>query len=146
MCDGGGEIDMAHPFTADTTLRYFDAALVTDNSPVANPFVFPAVAFPIFCRAEYPLAKQSIFFRFERSVVDGFRLYHFAMRPRKHDLRRGKFELQALKIDNIFHRSPFATLPRTVLLTSSLTFFLFSSCFFSFPSLRSLVSDVCLSF
>ena len=70
---------MSHTLTAYAGLGYFNTAAVTDNAFIADFFIFTAVAFPVFAWSEDPLAEQTVLFRFQRTVVDGFRLYYLAM-------------------------------------------------------------------
>src|SRR2546422_10910254 len=76
------ELDMAHALSADFGLDDLDTALVTDNAAVLHALVLAAVALPILNRAKNLRAKQSVFFRLKRPVIDGLRLLHFAIRPR----------------------------------------------------------------
>ena len=45
-----------------------------------HSLVLAAVAFIIFCRAEYLGAEKTIPLRLERTIVNCFRLFYFAMR------------------------------------------------------------------
>src|SRR4029077_2914030 len=79
--DGRGQLDVPHALAAHFGARDLDAAAVADHAFEADPLVLAAVAFPIFGRAEDLLAEKSVALGFERAVVDGLRLLHFAERP-----------------------------------------------------------------
>ena len=82
MCDRRRELDMPHALSADFGLNDLDTAFVADNAAVLHPLVLAAVALPILDRAENLRAKQSVFFRLKRPVIDGLRFLHFAIGPR----------------------------------------------------------------
>jgi hypothetical protein len=71
--------DMPHPFPPDALLSDFHAAPVADDAAVADPFVLPAMAFPIPYRSKDFFAEQPILLRPERPIVDGFRFRDFTM-------------------------------------------------------------------
>ncbi len=81
MRDGHGQLDVSHSFAADFGLGDLYPAPVTDNPPESDSFVFAAVAFPVFNRAEDSLAKEPVALRLERAIIDGFRLGYFTVRP-----------------------------------------------------------------
>jgi hypothetical protein len=56
------------------------------------------VAFPILGRAEYFFTEKAFPFRFKSSIVDGFRLLHFAMGPAQDLLRGSQADLQGFKV------------------------------------------------
>ena len=72
---------MAEPFATHLRLRYFDAAFVADDAAVFHPLVLSAEAFPIRNGAKNTGAKQAVALRFERPVIDRFRLRNLAVRP-----------------------------------------------------------------
>jgi hypothetical protein len=49
------------------------SASVANDTVIPDSFVFTAVAFPIFYRAEDFFAEQTVFIRLKCSVIDGFR-------------------------------------------------------------------------
>ncbi len=79
---------MAHAFTADLGKRHFHAALFADHAAVLEALVFAAQALVVLDRSEDLGAKQAVTFGLEGTVVDGFRLFDFAVRPGT-DLLRG---------------------------------------------------------
>ena len=78
-----------HALTTHFGQRYFNAALFADNAAVFQAFVFAAKAFVIFDRAKDFGAEQAVALRLERTIVDGFRLFYFAVGPRT-DFFRGR--------------------------------------------------------
>jgi hypothetical protein len=96
---GSGKFDMAKTLPPHFGLDDFDATFFTDDTAMLHALVLAAIAFEIFHRAEDFGAKQTIALRLEGSVVDGFGLFHLAMRP-IHDLfRRSQRDLDALEFD-----------------------------------------------
>ena len=69
---------MAHPLAANFCARYFNAALIADDSLMLNSLISSAVAFPVLCRSKNPLAEKSILFRLERAVIDSLGLCDLA--------------------------------------------------------------------
>jgi hypothetical protein len=82
--------DMAHALSPDFGPGDFNSATVADDAPVPDPLVLPAEALPVLGGTEEALAKKSVFFRPQRTVVNGFRLGYLAMRP-VHDLFWGSY-------------------------------------------------------
>ena len=93
-----GQFDVTETFAAHFRQRDFDAALVADDAAVLHALVLSAQTFPVRHRTENSGAEQAVFFRLERSVVDGFRLGDFAVRPRANLFRRGQTDSDAVKI------------------------------------------------
>ncbi len=79
MRDRSGQLYVAHPFTAYFRSRNFNTAAVANNALVADFLVLATVAFPVLGRAENALAKQAVFFRPQRAVVNRFRFGHFSI-------------------------------------------------------------------
>ena len=75
------QFDMTHSFATDFGTGYFNAATVADDTFITNTFIFAAMAFPVLGRPKDAFAKQAVPFRFQRTVIDCFRLFDFAMRP-----------------------------------------------------------------
>ena len=88
MGNGSGELDMAHALTANARQRDFDAALFADDALVLHALVLAAQAFVVLDRPEDARAEQTVTFRLERTVVDGFRLLDLTVRPGEDLLRR----------------------------------------------------------
>ena len=78
---------------------HFYATFVTDDTLVADSFVFSTVAFPVLGRSENLFGKQSVLFRFLRTVVDGFRLRDFAIRPLVDIVRRCDLQTDGVEVD-----------------------------------------------
>jgi hypothetical protein len=72
---------MPHAFETDFGMSYFDTATVADNAAITYAFVFTAITFPVAHRPEYFFAEQTVSLRFERPVIDGFRLGNFSIGP-----------------------------------------------------------------
>ena len=81
---------MRHTFTANLGQRYFDATFLANNTAVFQTLVFATQTLVIFDRSENLRAKQTIALRLERTIVDRFRLFNFAIRPGTNFVRRGK--------------------------------------------------------
>jgi hypothetical protein len=76
------QFDVAHALTAHFGQRDFDAALFADHAAVFQALVLAAQAFVILDRAKDLGAEQAVALRLEGTVVDGFRLFNFAVGPR----------------------------------------------------------------
>jgi len=72
---------MPHAVATNFGQRYFDTTLFTDDATVLQAFVLAAQALVILDRAKYLGAEQAIALRLESTVVDGFRLFDFAIGP-----------------------------------------------------------------
>ena len=94
---------MSHTLTTYAGFGYFNAAAVADNALIADFFVLSAVAFPVLARSEDPLAEQAVFFRFQGSIVNGFRLFYLAMGPLSDFFRRGQADLDGIKSHWLIH-------------------------------------------
>ena len=75
------QLDVAHALTTHFGLGHFNAALLTDNTTVFQALVLTAQALVIFYRPKDTGAEKAVTFWFERTVVDGFRLFNFTERP-----------------------------------------------------------------
>ncbi|MCG3768875.1 MAG: hypothetical protein JW394_0996 [Nitrospira sp.] len=95
------ELNVAHALPADLGLNDFDAALVADDAAVLHALILAAITLPILDRAENLRAKQSVFFRLKRPVIDGLRLLHFAVRPRPDFFRRRDLDLHRIECNPI---------------------------------------------
>ena len=76
-----GQFDVAHALAAHLGQRDFGAALFADDAAMLHALVLAAEAFVVLDRPEDGRAEQAVTLRFERAVVDGFGLLHFAERP-----------------------------------------------------------------
>ena len=95
---GRGQVNVTHALTTHFGQSDFDAATLTGDATMFQTFVFTAQAFVVLHRAENFRAEQAVTFRFERAVVDGFRLFHFTVRPRTNFIRRGQTDLNHVEI------------------------------------------------
>ena len=98
MRNRSSQLDVSHSLSSDLRLGDLYAAAVADNPLVADSLVLPAVALPVLHRSEDPLAEQAVLFRLERSVVDGFRLGYFTMRPFQNLFRRCQTDFHRFEI------------------------------------------------
>ena len=97
MGDRAGQRNMAHAFTADFRGGDFDAALVADGASVTHLLVLAAFAFPVFGRSENLFTEETVGFCLQGSVIDGFRLRHFPVRPFKDLFRRSDTDFHGIK-------------------------------------------------
>ena len=75
------QLDVAHTLTAHFSLGHFNAALLTDHTTVFQALVLTAQALVIFYWPKDTGAEKAVTLRFERTVVNGFRLFNFTERP-----------------------------------------------------------------
>ncbi len=92
-----GKGNVAHSFTAHFGACDFYAALVADGASVAHFLVLAAFAFPVLGWSENLFTEETVGFRLQGSVVDGFRLGDFAMGPFKDLFRRGDTDFHGIK-------------------------------------------------
>ena len=76
-----GQFDVAHALTTHFGLGHFNAALLTDNTTVFQALVLTAQALVIFYWPKDTGAEKAVTLWFERTVVNGFRLFNFTKRP-----------------------------------------------------------------
>ena len=98
MRDRARQIDMTHPLAAHFGARDFHAALVADRAFVAHSFIFSAFAFPVLGRSENFLTEKPVGFRFQRPVIDGFRLCDLTVGPSPYRVRGGDADLHGVKL------------------------------------------------
>ena len=99
--DGSGELDVAHAVAAHLGGDDLDAALFADDAAVLHALVFAAVALVVLHGAEDLGAEETVAFRLEGAVVDGFGLFDFAVRPFADDLRRGNGYPDGLQVAHV---------------------------------------------
>ena len=75
------QFDMAHAFAAHFGQGNFYATFFTGYAFKFQAFVLTAQTFIVFDRTKDFGAEQTVALRFERTVVDGFRFFNFAIRP-----------------------------------------------------------------
>src|SRR3546814_13161392 len=78
--------------------RDFNTALLADHTTVLQALVLTAQALVILDLAKDLGAEQAVTLRFERTVVDGFRLFNFTERPRTDHLRRGQSNTDGVEL------------------------------------------------
>ncbi len=93
-----GQLDVAHALAAHLAAGYLNAALVTDDTLVANSLVLAAVALEILGGPEYLLAEQTVLLRLQGAVVDGFRLGYLPIGPGTDLLRRSQRYADGVKV------------------------------------------------
>ena len=81
MCNWCSQFNVAHAFAAHFGQGHFYATFFTSYAFKFQAFVFTAQTFIVFDRAKDFGAEQTVSLRFERTVVDGFRFFNFAIRP-----------------------------------------------------------------
>ena len=79
---------MSHALSSNFGTGNFNAAFITNNAFKTYLFVFTAETFIVFGRPEDSFAEKPISFRFQSTVIDGFRFGHFAIRPASDLFRR----------------------------------------------------------
>ena len=92
-----GELNVAHPLTAYLLQGNFNTTFFADNAAILHALIFTAEAFVVFDWAKDTRAEQTVTFRFERTVVDGFWLFDLTERPRQDPLWRGQRDLDLVK-------------------------------------------------
>ena len=99
MCaTGRRQFDVAHALATHFGQGNFDAALFTDHATMLEALIFSAQTFVVFDRPEYLGAKQPVALRFERAIVNGFRLFHFAVGPRTDLFGRSQTDLDRVEL------------------------------------------------
>ena len=83
-----GQLDVAHALTAHLGQGDFHAAFFADHAAMFQTLVFAAQALVVLDRPEDLGAEQAVALGLEGTVVDGFRLFHFAERPGADLVRR----------------------------------------------------------
>src|SRR4029453_5667460 len=95
--DRCGQLDVAHPLTADLGPGHLDAAGLTDDALEPDPLVLAAVALPVPGGTEDLLAEEAILLRTQGPVVDGLRLLHFTVRPLADVVAGGQADAQLIE-------------------------------------------------
>src|SRR5260370_2336142 len=78
---GRSQLDVAEAPAAHFPQGDFNAALIADHAAMLHPLVLAAQALPVGDGAKNLGAEEAVALGFERAVVDGLRLGHFAVRP-----------------------------------------------------------------
>src|SRR5215470_8881224 len=87
MRDRRRELDMTHALAPHAAQGHLDRALLADDALVLHALVLAAQALIILDRAEDARAEQPVALRLEGAIVDGLRLFDFAVRPGQNLLR-----------------------------------------------------------
>jgi hypothetical protein len=98
MRAGRGQVDVAHALATHLGQRDFNAALLADHAAVLQALVLAAQAFVVLDRAKDLGAEQAVALGLEGTVVDGFRLLHFAERPGTDLLGRSQADLDGIEM------------------------------------------------
>ena len=106
----GGELDMAHPLTANLRAGHLDATALTDDALEANPLVLTAGALPVLGRTEDLLAEEAILLGLERAVVDGLGLLDLTVGPHADAVRGREPNFQVGEIVDVEHDCPLSVL------------------------------------
>ena len=115
-----GQLDVAHPLAANLGERDFDTALLADHATVLQALVLAAQALVVLDRPEDLGAEQTIALGLEGPVVDGLRLFDFAIGPGADLLGRCNADLDRVEVfffldlleqvEQCFHLGPFIPL------------------------------------
>ncbi len=92
------QLNVPHALATNRRACNLNPALVARQALVADVLILPAVALPVAGRAKDGLTEQSVFFRAEAAIVNGFRLGNLTIRPRTDFLRRGEADAQRPEI------------------------------------------------
>ena len=103
----GGQLDVAHPLTADLGPGHLDAAALTDDALEPDPLVLTAVALPVPLRTEDLLAEEPVLLRLEGAVVDRLRLLDLAVRPLTDVVGGGEADAQLVEEVDVEHYVPY---------------------------------------
>ena len=99
--DRRGQVDVAHALAAHLGQRHFGAALLADHAAVLHALVLAAQALVVLDRSEDGGAEQAVTLGLEGTVVDRFRLLHFAEGPRADQVRRGQRDLDRVEVERL---------------------------------------------
>ena len=108
-----GQLDVTHAVTANFGVGDFDTASFAGDAAMAHAFVLAAIAFPVLGWSKNALAKETVFLRLERTVVDRLGLGHFAVRPAEDALRRRNPDLYIVKPINTCRHFTYQTSSNT---------------------------------
>ena len=95
------QLDVAHALATDLGQRHFGTALLADHATVLHALVLAAQALVVLDRSEDGGAEQAVTLGLEGTVVDRFRLLHFAERPAADQVRRCQADLDAVEIQRL---------------------------------------------
>ena len=98
---GASQLNVAHALTANLGEGDFNATLLTDNTTMLETLVLAAQTLIVLDRTKDTRTEQAIPFRLEGTVINGFRLFHFAERPGADQIRRCQRDLEFIKLRDL---------------------------------------------
>ena len=101
MSNRGSQLNVTHAFTTHFGLSNFNTTLLTDHTTVLEAFVLATQTLVVFDRSEDTRTEQTVTLRFERTVVNGFRLFNFTERPGTNHLWRGEADADGVKLVSV---------------------------------------------
>ncbi len=99
----GGQLDVAHPLTADLRAGDLHAAALTDDALEPDALVLATRALPVLGGTEDLLAEESVLLGLQGAVVDGLRLLDLAVGPHADAVRRCEPDLEVGEIVYVKH-------------------------------------------
>ena len=87
------QFNVSHTLSTYAEFRNLNAASIADNTFITNFFIFSTMTFPVFAWSKNLFTEQTVFFRFQCSVVDRFRLFYLSTGPLTDLVRRCQFDL-----------------------------------------------------
>jgi hypothetical protein len=98
MSNRTGKLDVAHTLTTYFRERHFDTTFFADNTTMLESLVLTAKTLIVLVRAKNLGAEKTITFRLERTIVDRFRLFNFAVRSTPDQIRRSESDSKRIKL------------------------------------------------
>ena len=92
------QFDVAHALTTHFGQRNFYAALLANDTTMLEALVLAAQALIVFDRSKNFGAEQTVTLRLERPIVNGLRLFDFAIRPGPNFFRRRETNLDRVEL------------------------------------------------
>ena len=81
MSDWTGQFNVTHALSTHFSQGHFNATFLTDHTAMLEALVLTAETLVVFYRAKNLGTEQTIALGLESTVVDGFRLFNFAVGP-----------------------------------------------------------------
>jgi hypothetical protein len=75
------QLDVPHALTPHSSKSNFHTTAITNYPLVFDALILSTRAFPVSSRPKNPLTEETTFFRFEGTVVNGFRVFHLSFTP-----------------------------------------------------------------
>ena len=95
------QLNVTHALATHLGQCNFDAALLADDATVLEALVLAAQALVVLHRAKDLGAEQAVTLRLEGTVVDGFRLFNFAVGPGPDHLRGCQADSDGIELFNL---------------------------------------------